>query len=483
MVTVVRRVRVGQRRRKSSKRSGLGLGASSGVDVGVRPVREDSNSSHNVITRNKGRTVEGSTGKKRTSLSTSNLARPKQLIHKLAGRIQEYIHFPDSPGGGPHLLYTVLGTVAGNMMRGHNIWLMLVGAPSSGKTMLLESIQDIPRVLMRGAVKTTAALLSGTAQRERKKGATGGLLRELGNRGIWVMKDFTSVLSMNKDNMTEIVGAMRETFDGRYTRSVGTDGGDTMVWLGRIGFLGACTPVIDRYGEEVKELGERWVYFRIPDSDWYGETRRSLKNGDPERTMLELRAEMSMFFDSLGLVWDEPAREVTDDEIERIYAMTSLVCKARSYVPRHKYTHEIVDMSSSEGVSRISNELKQLYLGLERIGIEDAKERWDVVGKVAMDSLPRLRAGIVLALYNSDDVAVKISEIQQRVQCGKRVTNEAIEDLQIFNVIRKQGGRVGFEEEGHAHKVLLTDWARQQLRVGWDYTFEENGESDEVEGE
>ena len=44
------------------------------------------------------------------------------------------------------------------------------------------------------------ALLSGDARkRERAKDATGGLLRKIGDRGLLVIKDVTSILSMNRD--------------------------------------------------------------------------------------------------------------------------------------------------------------------------------------------------------------------------------------------------------------------------------------------
>jgi hypothetical protein len=39
------------------------------------------------------------------------------------------------------------------------------------------------------------ALLSATSRKQKAKGATGGLLRKLGNHGILVIKDVTSILS------------------------------------------------------------------------------------------------------------------------------------------------------------------------------------------------------------------------------------------------------------------------------------------------
>ena len=53
---------------------------------------------------------------------------------------------------------------------------------------------------MRGAhvtstIASEGALLSATPRRERNKKATGGLLRKIGDHGVLVIKDVTSILS------------------------------------------------------------------------------------------------------------------------------------------------------------------------------------------------------------------------------------------------------------------------------------------------
>jgi hypothetical protein len=46
---------------------------------------------------------------------------------------------------------------------------------------------------------TPAGLLSGTSAKNCSKEATGGLLREIGERGFVVLKDFTSILSQSRE--------------------------------------------------------------------------------------------------------------------------------------------------------------------------------------------------------------------------------------------------------------------------------------------
>ena len=69
-----------------------------------------------------------------------------------------------------------------------------------------------------------AALLSGTPAKSRAKDASGGLLRKISGSGVLVVKDFTSILSMNRDTRALLLAALREIYDGHWSRNVGTDG-------------------------------------------------------------------------------------------------------------------------------------------------------------------------------------------------------------------------------------------------------------------
>ena len=89
----------------------------------------------------------------------------------------------------------------------------------------------------QAATITPAGLLSGTPQKQRANGNKGGLLRQIGKFGIVVLKDFGSILAMRPDAKSEILGALREIYDGHWTRVVGSDGGRSLFWQGKLGVL------------------------------------------------------------------------------------------------------------------------------------------------------------------------------------------------------------------------------------------------------
>ena len=139
--------------------------------------------------------------------------------------------------------------------------------------------------MIPAAKVTEASLLSGTSTRERVKDATGGLLRQIGDFGVLLCKDFTSVLAQNKDSRAEAMAALREVYDGAWYRPVGTDGGKVLTWHGKCGLLGGVTPALDQYGQVLSALGDRFVLLRLPDADVDAFGAAALHHGAHESDM------------------------------------------------------------------------------------------------------------------------------------------------------------------------------------------------------
>ncbi len=107
--------------------------------------------------------------------------------------------------------------------------------------------------------------------------------------GILVLKDFGSVLSMHRDQRAAVLAALREIYDGSWTRHVGMGGGKTLSWEGKLGLLAGVTPTIDRYHAVMGAMGERFVLLRLPSVDGSEQAQRALAHAGRER---EMRAEL-----------------------------------------------------------------------------------------------------------------------------------------------------------------------------------------------
>ena len=149
----------------------------------------------------------------------------------------------------PQALFVVLGAMAGNMLSGKPVWLFVAGPSSSGKTMLLQSLEKLERVVTVSKVTGDAAWLSGTAKKDRAADATGGLLPQIGENGCLVFMDLTAMLSESKEALSSMLGTLREVYDGTYKRNIGGEGGREIVHKGRVCIIAGVTNAIDRVAE------------------------------------------------------------------------------------------------------------------------------------------------------------------------------------------------------------------------------------------
>ena len=106
------------------------------------------------------------------------------------------------------------------------------------------------------------ALLSGDAARRRgPRPQPAGYCGRIGNRGVLVIKDVTSILSMNRTSAPGARCPPRGLRRPLVTR-VGTDGGKTIPWAGRIVVIGAVTTAWDTAHAVIASMGDRFVLVR-----------------------------------------------------------------------------------------------------------------------------------------------------------------------------------------------------------------------------
>jgi hypothetical protein len=86
---------------------------------------------------------------------------------------------------------------------------------------------------------------------------------QIGDFGILVMKDFGSILSMRPDAKAEVLAALREVYDGAWTRHLGTEGGRTLHWEGKVGLIFGSTGVIDAHHSVISGMGDRFLLNRM----------------------------------------------------------------------------------------------------------------------------------------------------------------------------------------------------------------------------
>src|SRR5690349_7025765 len=173
---------------------------------------------------------------------------PPDSFDGLKGILDRWFYKPDLQA-----IRISMGAVQAHYLNiGDPAWLFVIAPPASGKTTItIMSAAGLRDVQVLGDI-TENTFLSGFYNHKQP-----GLLEKLGRTagdggtktstgdGIFLLKDFTTVLSMRREKRAAILSQLREMHDGEFRRDFGT--GETKIWKGRLGIVAAVTPVIDKH--------------------------------------------------------------------------------------------------------------------------------------------------------------------------------------------------------------------------------------------
>lgn len=346
-------------------------------------------------------------------------------IERVRSTFRRYLYLPD-----PTPLEVTLATVAANRMPGDPVWTLVIGPPSSGKTEIVNSTLGLPHMHAASEI-TVAGLLSGTGRKDKSRQATGGLLKEVGQFGILVLKDFTTVLSMNRDERSKVLAALREIFDGSWTRRLGTDGGQAFPWKGKLGLIAGCTDEIERHHEVIASMGDRYLRLRMPEVDPKQQGSRSQSNQGREVEMRrQLEAAVTEFFSGVDL---SAGVVVQEGDQCRINALASFTALARSSVQRDGYRREIQFVPDSEMPGRLSKCMLSLFGGAIKIGL-GGDRAFDLIRQVAFDSVPKVRRQVLREILEYP-LYPTIAHLAATARVPEITIRRALEDLRAHKVV------------------------------------------------
>lgn len=324
-------------------------------------------------------------------------------------------------------LDAVLATVAVERLDGDPLWLLLISGSGNAKTETVQALDGIGAVIT--STITEAGLLSATPRKERAKDATGGLLRKLEPRGVMVIKDVTSILSMNTETRAQVLGALREVYDGRWSRNVGADGGLTLEWAGRIAVVGAVTTAWDKAHAVIASMGDRFVLVRMDSTiGRQAAGRKAIANTGSE---VQMRVELAAAAAGVIAGMDTTAITLTDQETELLLTAADLVTLARTGV-EYDYRGDVIDSHAPEMPTRFAKQLAQVVRGAVAIGMERSTALRLAI-RCARDSMPPLRLAII------DDVADRpgssTAEVRKRVGKPRATVDRQLQALHMLGVL------------------------------------------------
>lgn len=335
-------------------------------------------------------------------------------------------------------LDVTLSVSATEQLGGDPPWLLIISGSGNAKTETAAALIGAGAHIT-STITSEGALLSATSRKDHTKDATGGLLRKIGERGLLVIKDFTSILSMSRDARASVLAALREIYDGKWERNVGTDGGKTLTWIGRIVLVGAVTTAYDAAHAVIAAMGDRFALVRMDSAEHLTRLaagRQALRNVDQE---VQMRAELAEAVGALLAQIDPTRADLSDEDQDRLLVVADLVTLARTAVERD-YQGNVIDAHAPEMPTRFAKMLGQVVRGGLAIGM-DAGAATRAAIRVAGDSTPPLRLAILADL--AAHPGSRTTDVRKRLQKPHNTIDRELQALHILGLLQQDEASTG----------------------------------------
>lgn len=191
-----------------------------------------------------------------------------KTLAEIKNEIQKYQYLEDTG----IVDVTVASIIANNLKIADPVWLVIIGASSGGKSQIVRPIAlSNPTFIHRIDDVTENTFLSG-------QGQDMSLLVKMGNHGIITISDFTVIMSKNSESRNAILSQFRMIYDGEMVKHSGSKK-EAIKWNGYMGVIAGSTPSIYHSFEEVADMGERFVYYRMKEFSAEKATHLALSRG------------------------------------------------------------------------------------------------------------------------------------------------------------------------------------------------------------
>jgi len=294
-------------------------------------------------------------------------------FHELQHEVSQYIYSEDKG-----MFYVPLASiVATRRQLGSPVWLIVIGASSSGKSQILRPLAMTDAKFIHEVDDLTEnTLLSGIRVKEDAPQVS--LLKRIGKLGIMIISDFTVIFSKGVEAKNMILGQLRMVYDGKMTKYSGVNP-EPMVWEGQLGLIAGSTPAIYAHFEEVADMGERFVYYRMKSYDAEKAMRIAMERTVYGKTLDSILSDLYKEYikSVVEKVMDEQVPPIAYNVAERIIYVSMLAALLRTPTHYDKYAKVIDRIPVPEMPMRIGGELTSVIKGMMCMHYHDTGS-WDL---------------------------------------------------------------------------------------------------------
>ena len=266
-----------------------------------------------------------------------------------------------------------------------------------------------------------------------------------------VFKDWTNILSQNKDSRNEIMGQLREIYDGHMKKPFGN--GKVAEWKGKVGLIAGVTPAVDLAQQMHTALGERFINYRITMPDRKEAAWRAINNGSKQSEMRNtLRQSFYAFIK--GIKIPEVIPELPHEVKGEIIHVANFATMARSGVIRDfGMKKEVIFVPAAEMPTRSVQQFALLGVAFTIInGGEHSEKDMNIIYRLALDSIPQTNYMVIKEMARGDERTT--ADIATALGYPTGPIRMYLENLALLKVCSRIKGEDS-EEGGNADKWTL----------------------------
>lgn len=313
----------------------------------------------------------------------------------------------------------VLAVALSRKLEGIPIWLILVGASGDMKSVQLNAINDEHTTVIHNL--TSKTLVNGYKDKLKYP----DLAPELDGKLI-VISDMAQILKLPPIEKAELWGQLRDLYDGFAGKMSGQGARNKYENL-KVTLLAGSTPTIDAQILVHQDLGTRELIYRTSgNKEKQGVMWKCFRNEEEEISIKEKLKEVTTNF----IKNTEIKRNIIPDHIlEKIMKISTYITYMRASAEVDQYTNTLRNDVYPEEPTRISKQLKRIYICLKSLSKNYPDERaLEILWHLGKSSAFPLRIKVFNLLLQTIN-QLSSSQVAEKLKIGK---GTAQRELQII---------------------------------------------------
>jgi len=382
-----------------------------------------------------------------------------------------------------------LATLVSNRLRlGNPIWMVIIGKSSGGKSQILKPLAlSDPKFMHQVDDLTENTFLSSM---NVKGGQDFSLLNKIGPTGMIVISDLTVIFSKNSDSKNAILSQLRMIYDGEMTKMSGNKPEPTK-WKGKLGIIAGSTPSVYAHFEDVADMGERFVYFRMKEYDERKATHLALSRGlygrELDEKLATLYGDYVMEAGQAYIADGSPTITIPEDAVSRIIDVSMFAERIRTTAHKDFKGEKIIKIPCPAAPMRVAQQLFAVLKGLAVIQFHETgkyiiREKDIECVEWCGWSLANEEKRAVLKIFAEEDYLYpfKTSTVADKIGLDTSTTGIILQNLAAVGVLNRTGSDSTLSWSINHQE----DWeiVRRINNIAYTLGLEQREETDEEQG-